>query len=177
MSERHKVFLSYYHKDDNIWRERFEEIFKNIFINKSVQPGDIDTEDSALYIKRLIQEDYLSDTSVLVVLIGPRTWGRKHVDWEISAALDARVGDHVAGIMGLILPTHDNYYDIKYDPNLVPPRLVDNQESGYAKIYNWTEDVQLMQQYVQTAFEDRTRKEKYHTNKRLQMKRNRSGSF
>ena len=59
MSERHKVFLSYYHKDDNIWRERFEELFKNIFINKSVQPGDIDTEDSALYIKRLIHRAYI----------------------------------------------------------------------------------------------------------------------
>lgn len=177
MSDRHKVFLSYYHKDDNIWRERFEEIFKRIFINKSVQPGDIDTDDSALYIKRLIQKEYLSDTSVLVVLIGPKTWGRKHVDWEISAALDARVGDHAAGLMGLILPTHDSYYRTKYDPNLVPPRLVDNQESGYAKIYNWTEDVQLMQRYVQTAFEDRKRKKEYRTNERLQMKRNRSGGF
>jgi len=32
MSERHKVFLSYYHKDDNIWRERFEEIFSVLAI-------------------------------------------------------------------------------------------------------------------------------------------------
>jgi hypothetical protein len=35
---------------------------------KSVQPGDIDTDNSDQYIKRLIQEDYIGDASVVMVL-------------------------------------------------------------------------------------------------------------
>lgn len=34
----------------------------------------------------------IEDSSVLVVLAGPYTWGRKHADWEISAALNKKVG-------------------------------------------------------------------------------------
>lgn len=65
---QHKVFISYYHKDDQYYRNRFEELFGDLFISKSVEPGDIDTDVSTEYIKRLIQQNYITDTSVLVVL-------------------------------------------------------------------------------------------------------------
>ena len=70
---KRKVFLSYYHHDDEYYRKRFEQLFGHLFINKSVQAGDINTDSSADYIKQLIQKDYISDASVLVVLIGPKT--------------------------------------------------------------------------------------------------------
>ena len=70
---RHKVFLSYYHQDDEYYRQHFETMFGKLFINKSVKPGDINTDVSADYIKRLIQEGYISDSSVLIVLVGKNT--------------------------------------------------------------------------------------------------------
>jgi len=63
---KHKVFISYYHKDDSYYRERFESLFGHLFMNTSVKPGDIDTDDSDEYIKRLIQEDYISDNVKLL---------------------------------------------------------------------------------------------------------------
>ncbi|GIX40489.1 MAG: hypothetical protein KatS3mg129_0222 [Leptospiraceae bacterium] len=99
---RHKVFINYYHKEDEYYRNRFEELFGHLFINRSVKPGDIDTDVSTEYIKRLIQEDYISDISVLVVLVGSKTYCRKHVDWEISAALMKKVG----GYSGLFMFTY-----------------------------------------------------------------------
>ena len=88
---RHKVFISYYHKDDEkyMYREKFEESFGHIFINKSVEEGDIAPDNSDGYIKRLIQQNYITDTSVLVVLIGPKTYCRKHVDWEIASSINS----------------------------------------------------------------------------------------
>ncbi len=59
---RHKVFISYYHKDDQHYRNRFEQLFGHIFINKSVELGDIDADLSTEYIKRLIQENYITDS-------------------------------------------------------------------------------------------------------------------
>ncbi len=69
---KHKIFISYYHKDDSYYRERFESLFGHLFYKYFSKPGDIDTDDSDEYIKRLIQEDYISDISVIVVLVGEK---------------------------------------------------------------------------------------------------------
>ncbi|WP_444550469.1 TIR domain-containing protein [Candidatus Magnetomonas plexicatena] len=89
---RRKVFISYYHKEDERYRELFEIQFGHLFINKSVPKDEISDDNSTNYIKRLIQTDYLKDTSVVVVLVGQNTYTRKHVDWEISAGLSNKVG-------------------------------------------------------------------------------------
>lgn len=132
VAQRHKVFISYYHYEDQYYKNEFERLFGNIFINKSVGDGEIDSDLSTDYIKRLIQLDYLTDTSVLLVLVGKNTWRRKHVDWEISAALSKKVGGY-SGLVGLLLPGFNYYFDT------LPPRLEANVKSGYAKIYYWNE--------------------------------------
>lgn len=88
---RRKLFISYHHKDEE-YRTRFDELFNHLFINKSVCKGEIDTDLSTLYIKRLVQDDYITDASVVVVLVGPRAYCRKNVDWEISAGLSRKIG-------------------------------------------------------------------------------------
>jgi hypothetical protein len=168
---QHKVFVSYYHKDDEYYRNRFEELFGHLFINKSVEPGDIDTDLSTEYIKRLIQQNYITDTSVLVVLVGPKTYCRKHVDWEISAALNKKVSGY-SGLLGLCLPTHPDYDKDKYKADIVPPRLVDNLKSGYAKFYDWTEDESEIKKWVEEAFSNRIEKAHLIDNSRLQFKYN-----
>ena len=77
---KHKLFISYYHKDDEYYRDRFEELFGDLFINKSVRYGDIDGDLSTEYIKRLIRENYISDTSVVVekILIVVNMWTGKY---------------------------------------------------------------------------------------------------
>lgn len=155
---KHKLFISYYHDDDEYYRARFEKLFGNLFINKSVRPGDIQTDTSTDYIKRLIQEDYITDASVLVVLVGPNTYKRKHVDWEISAALNKKVGGY-SGLMGLCLPNHPNFVTQGYTPAFVPQRLVDNLVTGYANLYNWIEDAEAIKIRIDIAFEAREKKQ------------------
>lgn len=171
--KRHKVFLSYYHDEDEYYRNKFEHLFGDMFINKSVQPGEIDSDNSAEYVKRLIQVGHVSDTSVLVVLVGPHTWSRKHVDWEISAALMKKVGGH-SGLMGLCLPTHRDFNKKTYTAELTPPRLVDNIKSGYASLYDWTETRSAIRQWINSAFDARVVKPDLIMNGREQFVRNRS---
>ena len=153
-NEKHKVFISYYHHDDEKYRKKFEDLFGDIFINKSVEPGDIDSDLSADYIKRLIQEGYISDSSVVLVLVGPKTYCRKHVDWEISAGLNKKLNGY-SGLLGVCLPTHSDYGRDKYNADVVPLRLVDNLKSKFAKYYDWTEDEQKIKGYIQDAFDRR----------------------
>jgi hypothetical protein len=168
---KHKVFISYYHREDQKYKCRFEDLFKHLFINKSVEPGEIDTDVSTEYIKRLIQEKYIEDTSVLVVLVGPKTYCRKHVDWEISAALNKKVGGY-SGLLGLCLPTHPDYRRDSYSPDIVPPRLVDNLKTGYAKLYDWTEDESTIKKWIEEAFQARIDKAAKIDNSREQFKYN-----
>jgi len=148
---KRKLFISFYHKDDEYYRNRFETLFGHLFINKSVKIGDITTDVSTEYIKRLIQLSYLSDTSVLVVLIGAKTYCRKHVDWEISAALSKKVGGYT-GLVGLILPSHPDYGKDTYNSENIPSRLAENLSSGYAKLYDWSENAESIKTRIDIAF-------------------------
>lgn len=84
---KHKVFISFYHYDDQKYKDYIDRFLSSSIINKSVRAGEYDPDNSDQYIKRLIREDKVSDSSVVVVLVGPNTRKRKHVDWEIYAGL------------------------------------------------------------------------------------------
>lgn len=148
---RRKTFVSYYHDDDQDYRTKFENLFEDLIVSKSVKVGDIDSEISDEYIKQLIQKDYLTDTTVLVVLVGANTKCRKHIDWEIAGAISTRVGGN-SGLLGILLPTHPDFGTGKYSNDNLPIRLDRNIQTGYAKIYEWTEDRVKMQEWIELAF-------------------------
>lgn len=152
---KRKTFISYYHYEDQEYKEKFKNLFDDLITHKSVEDGDIDSDNSDEYIKQLIQKGYLSDTTVLVVLIGSNTKHRKHIDWEISGALNYKVGDKYSGLLGLVLPNHPDFGTGKATYNLIPTRLADNFKSKYAVIRDWTDDRVKMQEYIELAFEKR----------------------
>lgn len=170
---KRKTFLSYYHKDDQLYKKYFDNLFDDLIVNKSVQRGDIDSDNSDEYIKQLIQKHYLCDTTALVVLLGAKTKHRKHVDWEISGALNYKVGDHYAGLLGIVLPTHPDYDKPNYQKNHFnfPTRFWANYESGYAVMIDWTEDRVFMQNAIEKAFRQRSNNDKGR-NSIPQMQRN-----
>ncbi len=169
---KRKTFVSYYHQDDQDYRTKFENLFGDLVVSKSVEDGDIDSDNSDDYIKQLIQKEYLSDTTVLVVLIGPKTKCRKHVDWEIAGAISTRVGGN-SGLIGILLPSHPDYGAGKnYNAENLPKRLAANLDSGYAKLYDWTDDRVKMQQWLEVAFAGKSETEKIVNKSIPQMQRN-----
>jgi MTH538 TIR-like domain (DUF1863) len=157
---KRKTFLSFYHADDEQYRKDFESLFPDLIINKCVEDGDIDSENSDDYIKKLIQNNHLEDTTVLIVLIGPNTKCRKHIDWEISGALNLKVGDKYAGLLGILLPTHPDFgVDKSVTYANLPARFAANFKSGYAKIIDWTEDRVKMQNMIEETFAGRANDE------------------
>jgi hypothetical protein len=168
----HKVFICYHHKDE-YYKNRFEKLFGHIFINKSVMPDEINIDNRENYIKRLILENYITDSSVMVVLIGQETYCRKHVDWEISAALNKKVEGY-SGLLGLCLPDRSDYLEEAFHSSTVPPRLVDNVRSRYANIYNWTEDISNIGRWIDEAFQNRISRADRIDNSREQFIKNRN---
>jgi hypothetical protein len=169
---KRKSFISYYHKDNQKDKERFKNISSDLIVNKSVEDGDIDADFSDEYIKQLIQNGYLKDTTVLVVLLGKNTKCRKHIDWEISAALNLKVGDGYAGLLGLILPSHPEYGTGKHTKSKHPERFINNVETGYAVIRDYTTDRKKLQEYIELAFSNRKAQSDKRINSKPQMQKN-----
>lgn len=166
---KRKTFVSYYHKDDSDSKKKFLNLMDDLIVNKSVEDGDIDSNVSDEYVKQLIQKEYLHDTTVLIVLLGNKTKCRKHVDWEISGALNYKVGDSHAGLLGLLLPTHDDYGSGQCTYSKIPDRLVDNFKSGYAVIRDYTTDRKKLQEYIEEAYNCRKTYADKRVNSRVQM--------
>lgn len=157
MNNRHKVFVSYHHTNDQNYKNLFETLFAEIYdtmISKSVEEGDIDQNLKTDTIRQKIRDEYLRDSTVTVVLVGSETWKRKHVDWEIGSSIRHTEYNPRSGLLGILLPTYprppdnpNNYYI-----HTVPPRLYKNVECGFAKIYNWSDDPGTVQSWIQEAF-------------------------
>lgn len=106
----HKVFITYHHENDQFYKDQLVAVGQgcNIFIDQSVDTGDIsdDLSDEAIRIK--IREEHLRDSTVTIVLVGSETKKRKHVDWEIySSMFDGKVNKK-SGILVINLPQVDN---------------------------------------------------------------------
>ena len=137
-----KVFISYYHEGDQEYKDRLVQALDSKAVDKSISPGDIHDENLPLdEIRRRIRDDHIADATVTIVLIGPCTWQRKHVDWEISASLIHRRNNPRCGLIGLLLPTHPNYRKPveERSSRLIPPRLARNigGDDPFAVIYEW----------------------------------------
>ena len=86
--KRHKVFISYDHEIDEEWETRFVRMIGERTIDKSIYVGEfVDTHSPTANTLHHIGEEYILEATVAVGLVGPRTWQRKVVDWEIGAAL------------------------------------------------------------------------------------------
>ncbi len=103
----HKVFVSYHHQNDQLYKERLIQIGRNFgaFIDKSVDTGDISEEMSDQAIREKIRDEYLQDSTVTILLVGLETKKRKHIDWEIYSSMFDGTRNKKSGILVINLPS------------------------------------------------------------------------
>ena len=118
----HKCFISFKKEDISYKKEiqGWKENNKVDMIDKSLNtPIDSDDED---YIMRKIREDYLSDSTVTIFLIGTHSsenmgWEeQKYIKRELQASLYNGEGNTRSGILGVVLPQmYDSVYRGSYN--------------------------------------------------------------
>ena len=136
---RHKVFISF-HEQDIEYKEEFVRRMGKRIVDRSVDTGNIDdTGLKTATVRQKIRDEYIRDATVAIVLIGPRTWQRKHVDWEIGSSIRKTKRNPRCGLLGIVLPNHPGYGKKELDPHLIPPRLADNwtEVDSYSLMYDW----------------------------------------
>lgn len=114
----HKCYISF-KQEDKVYKKKIQEWVddnKIDMIDKSLnEPIDSDDED---YIMRKIREDYLSDSTVTIFLIGTHSAEslgheeQKYIKRELQASLyNGKEGNSRNGILGVVLP---NMYSTIY---------------------------------------------------------------
>jgi hypothetical protein len=157
-STRHKCFVSYRVTDiDEV--ERFLDDFGTEFIPRSVgvtEEDDFIQSDDDDYIKRRIREEYLTDSTVTIVLLGSCTWSRKFIDWEISSSLRDDTKNRRSGLLAFPLPSMENSARL-------PDRIRDNwveadESSSYALYRAYPTTTPALRRAIDKAFDARTAK-------------------
>ena len=156
---RHKIFISYYHNEDQAYKDKLELMLgKEYAISRSVQIGDINPNNNTEYTRQLIRDNYLSDSSVTIVLIGKNTWKRKYVDWEIYSSMRDTIKNPRSGVIGIILPTRSDFGEGKgFNQYTIPPRLVDNTSNNFVKIYDWSNSPDFYKRVIHDAYDRKSK--------------------
>ncbi len=147
---KHKVFISYHHKDDTEVKEFIKKYADTygVFFPRIVG-DDYDTtinSDNTDYIMRAIREKYLTDSTITIVMIGDETWKRKYVDWEIASTLRDDSNNKRSGLIGIFLPGR-NIYNTK-----IPERLKSSIQSGYARLYTYPFSHVELEKWIEDAY-------------------------
>lgn len=104
----HKCFISF-KTEDAAYKDHIQEELNIDMIDKSLNEA-IDSEDEN-YIMRKIREDYLSDSTVTIHLIGAYSAEnlgseeQKFIKRELQASLYNGEGNTRSGILGVVLPS------------------------------------------------------------------------
>lgn len=107
-----RVFISYHHDNDQLYKDALEEFAEKyrIFVNESVDTGDISDGLSDESIRKKIRDEHLRDSTVTIILVGTQTKHRRHVDWEIHSSMYDGAVSRRSGIVVIMLPrTNDNH--------------------------------------------------------------------
>lgn len=103
----HKVFVSFHHANDQWYKDELVKwgTENNVFIDGSVDMGEIPDNWDAQHIREYIRDNHLKDTTVTILLVGTETKNRKHIDWELfSSMFDGKVNKK-SGILVINLPS------------------------------------------------------------------------
>ena len=152
---KHRCFVSY-HEANSIAVRAFIDEFSDVFTAKTVGVTDADdfiNSDDSDYVMRRIRENYLSDTTVTIVLIGECTKARKYVDWEIASSLRNDPVNGRSGLLGINMKSLGSQ-------GLAPSRLYDNYSdkdtaASYALYQPYPSTAQGLRNAIQKAFDRR----------------------
>ncbi len=135
----HKVFISYHHSNDQPFKDALVAFGgrHSVFLDRSVDTGDIPDIWTDERIRRRIRDRFLMDSTVTVVLVGNETRRRKHVDWEIySSMYDGQVNKR-SGIVVINLPGISNCFDAPHGDE--EKRLLYPDVSSWTTVNNRTD--------------------------------------
>ncbi|MGL4951363.1 MAG: TIR domain-containing protein [Mycoplasma sp.] len=184
---KHKTFISYHHGADQQYKDKlvmWNDAY-GLFDNYSVNEKDIDDKGkSDETIRCIIRDEYIKDSTVIIILCGSETKRRKFIDWEINAGMFDTEKNPKTGFLIINLPTinqmelssnedkkhfiNSNWSSFANDRaslecyfQYLPSRILDNLEKPEIKItiINWLNiafNPSCLKELIHSAFNNKT---------------------
>ena len=159
-SMRRKVFISFFGGDEELvlqftrWADHAGALIPRIL--HDAYRGDIVNSSNPDYVMQRVRKDFIGDSTVTLLLVGPCTHSRRYVDWELKATLQKGYDYSPNGLLAVALPSFAN------TPVHLPPRFLDNQRTdkkdGYAYFYRPPQSPAELFGWIEDAFESRTKR-------------------
>lgn len=147
-NETKNIYISYNHTD-KYFKDKLNKIIGEKYkITSSPQEYSIKNN-----INRYFEQLENNSEDIVIVLIGTDTYKSKNVDWEIEYGLS-----HDYCIIGLCLPTNDDYRKKTVNPSKLPIKLVNNLYSGYASYFDWTDNIEDLEEYIDISYNQKMNK-------------------
>ena len=126
MNNKHKVFISFHHEDKSYKDWLIRTLGQAYIVDQSLNDEAMEHHKDSEMVQKNLHDEFIRDAVVTVVLVGPSTWQRKQVDWEIASSLRTTEHNARCGLLAYLLPNHIEYGKAQYRYKLLPPRLADN---------------------------------------------------
>lgn len=180
---KHKCYISFKYEDVK-FKEIIQEYLGDYYIDKSLNV-EIDSTNED-YILRRIREDYISDSTVTIFLVGERSAEnlgereQKYIKRELQASLYNGENNTRNGILGIVLPNmyhsmflgnyecrcHQNIQAIdvqnttvtEFSYNYFIPngRCHHTEDERYCVLVKWDDFIKNPEEYIDKAFDKRT---------------------
>src|SRR3990167_1621261 len=177
-----RVFISYHHKREQRIKEELLNLDQRyqLIVDCSVTTGDIDERLAPQEIRQKIRQEYLSESTVLLLIVGRETRYRKHVDWELYSSMYNGSTFGRSGVVVILAPDcESNYFTAPFEeikntlyPNVknwisidsrvdyesrypyMPPRIIDNlmKANSNISVTNWSK-IQENPEYLRLLIE------------------------
>jgi MTH538 TIR-like domain (DUF1863) len=155
---RRKCFVSYHAADSNevvTFINNFGAVFIPKVLGVTVSDPFVNSTNTD-YIMEQIREEYLTDSTVTIVLVGRCTWSRKFIDWEIYSSLRNDRLNRRNGLLAIKLSSlvDDPILPARLDDNII--RDASNNELGYARYYVYPVLRATLQAWIEDAYTARS---------------------
>ena len=151
-----------------------------VFIDGSVDMGEIPEEWYDQKIREYIRDEHLKDTTVTILLVGTETKNRKHIDWELYSSMYDGTVNKKSGIIVILLPSvKSEYYTCAHSSEktfypettqwmsidsreeyhrrypYLPERIIDNllEPNAFISVINWDKlTPDILRQMIDIAY-------------------------
>jgi hypothetical protein len=132
-----KIFISYVRNDSKKYINEIKKKLTDMQFDPITEMVDLTKKYDDQGIRTIIRDKYMKDCDYVLVLLSKNSWKRKHIDWEISAALrDSKFNPRKA-VVTVFMPSYGEIF-IR-NTSKTPQRLIGNIKKGYIQTITYNQ--------------------------------------
>jgi hypothetical protein len=132
-----KIFISYVRNDSEKYINKIKKKLIDMQFDPITEMVNLAKKYDDQGIRTIIRDKYMKDCDYVLVLLSENSWKRKHIDWEISAALRDSEFNPRKAVVTVFMPSYGEMF-IRNNSK-TPQRLIGNIKRGYIQTVTYNQ--------------------------------------